>query len=86
MNEAVDAQDWSALRDLAHALKGSAANLGLVALREQAARLQDSGDTNLRQAARRRITDLGQSFETATGILHREVARHINDQSGSEAR
>jgi two-component system, sensor histidine kinase RpfC len=86
MSEAVDAQDWSALRDLAHALKGSAANLGLVALREQAARLQDSGDTNLRPAARRRITDLGQSFETATGILRREVARHINNQAGSEAR
>ena len=86
MGEAVDAQDWSALRDLAHALKGSAANLGLVALGEQAARLQDSGDADLRAAARRRIADLGQSFETATGILRREVARHLDGQAGSEAR
>ena len=71
MGEAVDAQDWSALRDLAHALKGSAANLGLVGLGEQAARLQDSGDADLRAAARRRITDLGQTFETATDIAPR---------------
>jgi two-component system sensor histidine kinase RpfC len=86
MGEAVDLKDWSTLRDLAHALKGSAANLGLVALDEQAARLQDSGDVDLRASARRRITDLGQSFETATGILRREVARHLDGQAGSEAR
>ncbi len=85
MSEAVDAQDWSALRDLGHALKGSAANLGLVSLREQAAWLQDSGDIDLRASAGRRVTDLGQSFETATGILRREVARHLDDRTGSEA-
>ncbi len=68
--------DWCAGRDLAHALKGTAANLGLIALREEAARLQVSGDADLRTSGERRVRDLSNALDAATRALRAEVARH----------
>ncbi len=86
MGLAVAAEDWGSLRDQAHALKGSAANLGLIALRQEAASLEASGNADLRRAGRSRIADLEQTFDAATGLLRREVARQLVRQTGSEAR
>jgi len=68
--------DWAALRDRAHALRGSAANLGLVALREEAARVQHRGDNELRYGGKQQVQDLAAAFETATRALRTEVARY----------
>ena len=76
LGQATARGDWAAVRDRAHALRGSAANLGLVALREEAARVQRSGDADLRHAGKQRIQDLAAAFETATRVLRTEVARH----------
>ena len=86
MGVAVTAEDWGSLRDHAHALKGSAANLGLIALRQEAASIEASGNADLRRAGRSRIADLEQTFDAATGLLRREVARQLVRQTGSEAR
>jgi two-component system sensor histidine kinase RpfC len=76
MTHAITQGDWVRVRDLAHALKGSAANLGLVALREAAGRLQLSGDADLRRTGARQVQTLTVTFEAATRVLRTEVARH----------
>jgi two-component system sensor histidine kinase RpfC len=83
MGQAIARGDWGAVRDGAHALRGSAANLGLVSLREQAGRLQHSGDADVRQAGKRRVQDLAAAFETATHALRTEVARHTTAGVGT---
>ncbi|MFZ0791046.1 MAG: ATP-binding protein [Chromatiaceae bacterium] len=75
LRQAITRGDWCAVRDLAHALKGTAANLGLIALREAAARLQVSGDADLRASGEGRVRDLSVALETATRALRAEVGR-----------
>ncbi len=76
LGQATGRGDWGAVRDLAHALRGSAANLGLVALREEAGRLQGSGDADLRHGGGQRVQDLTSAFEMGASALRTEVARY----------
>jgi two-component system sensor histidine kinase RpfC len=82
MGQAIARGDWGAVRDLAHALKGSAANLGLVALREEASRLQYSRDADLRSRGKWQFEALATTFETANRVLRAEVARHTAASAG----
>ncbi len=76
LQQAVSGGDWCEVRDLAHALKGTAANLGLVALSEKAAQLQDSGDADLRASGEQQLRQLSIALETAIRALRAEMASH----------
>jgi len=78
MDAAATAEDWGSLRNCAHSIKGSAAHLGLIALRQQAASLEASGNADLRGAGRSRIADLEQTFDAAIELFRREVARQLD--------
>jgi len=86
MGLAVAAEDWGSLRDHAHSIKGGAAHLGLSALRQEAASIEASGNTELRRAGRSRLADLEQTFDAATELLRLEVARQLVRQSVGAAR
>jgi two-component system sensor histidine kinase RpfC len=70
--DALKDRDWTGMREQTHALKGSAANLGLIGLREQAARLEQADDLAV---AAERLDSLAQTFERGLGALENEIQR-----------
>jgi two-component system sensor histidine kinase RpfC len=77
MTAALDAGDGSALRERAHALQGSAAALGLVALRDQARRLHAANEETLRTEGHGLVAEIAEAFDPALLRLREEVAVHL---------
>jgi len=72
---ALDRGDWGRARDQAHALKGSAANLGLTRLREQAVGLERDSDTELSTKGTQRLESLSRELERGLDTLRGEIGR-----------
>jgi HPt (histidine-containing phosphotransfer) domain-containing protein len=62
LDQAFEAQDFRAIQELGHSLKGSSANLSLIQLREHAFRIETSGEDRDLELARRSIEALKQEF------------------------
>jgi len=62
LDQAIEAQDYRAIQELGHSLKGSSANLSLIRLREYAFRIEASGEDRDLELARRSIEALKQEF------------------------
>jgi HPt (histidine-containing phosphotransfer) domain-containing protein len=77
MTAALEAGDGYALRERAHALQGSAAALGLLALRDQASRLRAAGNETLRAEGRGLVAEIAAAFDPALLRLREEVAAHL---------
>jgi two-component system sensor histidine kinase RpfC len=73
MSEAVEAQDFTHLRELIHALKGSAINLGLRQLFELAVKTEGLSDEHLTGEGNYYVAALGTALEQAKAALAREI-------------
>ncbi len=74
IEEAVVSRDGEALRSAAHALKGSAGNLGAFRLRAAAAVLETAGAANALDEAPERFADLRREYAHAERALREIVA------------
>lgn len=71
LNQALAAQDWTVLREQAHALKGCAASIGAEALSRNASRLMKSQPDTLRHQGQPQLAALHQQFEQTRTALTR---------------
>ena len=69
MSHAAEAADWARLRDHAHAIKGVAANLGLVRVAEQGSELMRLADWQIRNEWRQRIAMLNAALTQGRDAL-----------------
>jgi two-component system sensor histidine kinase RpfC len=75
MDGTLQACETESFRDLAHAFKGSAANLGLVALSRQAAAMEKLTDLELSSSGHRQLGTLEEGVERALQALATELQR-----------
>jgi two-component system sensor histidine kinase RpfC len=75
MDQALQTGETERFRDLAHAFKGSAANLGLTALSHQAALVQELTDIELSAGGHGHLGTLEQALERALQALSAELQR-----------
>jgi two-component system sensor histidine kinase RpfC len=73
MDGTLRAGEAERFRELAHAFKGSAANLGLIALTRQAAGIEQLSDTELSSDGRRHMSALAQGLDRALEALAAEL-------------
>ena len=69
MTHAAEAADWARLRDHAHAIKGVAANMGLVKVAEQGSELMRLADWQIRNEWRQRIAMLNAALTQGRDAL-----------------
>jgi len=85
MTHAAEAADWARLRDHAHAIKGVAANLGLVRVAAQGSELMRLADWQIRNEWRQRIAMLNAALTQGRDALAaRERARGTVRDGGGE--
>ncbi|WP_028917692.1 ATP-binding protein [Pseudoxanthomonas sp. J35] len=85
MTHAAEAADWARLRDHAHAIKGVAANLGLVRVAAQGSELMRLADWQIRNEWRQRIAMLNAALTQGRDALAaRERARGTVRDNGGE--
>ena len=84
MTHAAEAADWARLRDHAHAIKGVAANMGLVKVAEQGSELMRLADWQIRNEWRQRIAMLNAALTQGRDALAaRQQARgNLRDGGG----
>ncbi|GAB3505778.1 ATP-binding protein [Pseudoxanthomonas daejeonensis] len=87
MSHAAEAADWARLRDHAHAIKGVAANMGLVRVAEQGSELMRLADWQIRNEWRQRIAMLNAALtQGRDALLARQQARgSVRDGGGNES-
>jgi two-component system sensor histidine kinase/response regulator len=74
LREAVDARDYAFTRQLAHRIKGAAANIGGMAVHETAAQLEKTADAGEPAAIAGLLEELIERFEELEGILKNVIA------------
>ncbi|KAF1697708.1 ATP-binding protein [Pseudoxanthomonas koreensis] len=83
MSHAAEAADWARLRDHAHAIKGVAANLGLVRVAELGSGLMRLADWQVRNEWRQRLAMLNAALTQGREALDaRLAARGVRDGGG----
>ncbi|AKC87863.1 ATP-binding protein [Pseudoxanthomonas suwonensis] len=83
MQHAAEAADWARLRDHAHAIKGVAANMGLVRVAEQGSELMRLADWQIRNEWRQRIAMLNAALtQGRDALMARQQARGVRDGGG----
>jgi len=86
MSHAAEAADWARLRDHAHAIKGVAANIGLVRVAEQGSELMRMADWQIRNDWRQRIAMLNAALTQGRDALHARLqARGSVRDGGGES-
>jgi HPt (histidine-containing phosphotransfer) domain-containing protein len=74
MGSAVEAKDWTALKDHAHAMAGSSTALGLLDVSGVSRRIQKAPDEALKRDASAMFAEMVASFGPALGALRQAVA------------
>ena len=83
MSHAAESADWARLRDHAHAIKGVAANLGLLRVAELGSGLMRLADWQVRNEWRQRIAMLNAALTQGREALDaRLAARGVRDGGG----
>ena len=75
LQAASEGGDFPVIRDIAHGLKGTAANLGAELLSELAHRVQDDADSGNGSAASRGIQALVSEFDALAEVIDRDPLR-----------
>ncbi len=75
MQEALNNRDYLHFQELAHALRGSAANLGLIDLEKAAARADKLSPAQLSEQGRQRYTEIESSLGRALSALNAELLK-----------
>jgi two-component system sensor histidine kinase RpfC len=83
MSHAAEAADWARLRDHAHAIKGVAANMGLVKVAEQGSELMRMADWQIRNEWRQRLAMLNAALtQGRDALMARQQASGVRDGGG----
>ena len=82
MTHAAEAADWARLRDHAHAIKGVAANMGLVKVAEQGSELMRLADWQIRNEWRQRIAMLNAALTQGRDALAARQQARCNLRDG----